>query len=191
MKIETYLHTSLASIGFAILDAEWAATLRPDLWRPGNGGFEAAHDLAAAKNMIRGLNLPRYVLRLEGTERDLPLLARSPRDLERRIEWVTGRKVRDLFAESDLAGVILATPDVPPRAVRTTDDKHQGVVTKEPGKTCSACANLTAGHRCSKAADSGIEHPAANVSRRCVAFEPHFDAMDARSGRQLWPELLA
>jgi hypothetical protein len=190
MKVETYLNTSLASIGFVIVDPEWAATLRQDLWRPGNGGFEAAHDFAAAKNMIGSLNVPRYILRLEGVARDLTLLARSPRDLERRVEWITGHKVKELFGHQEIAGVLVARPDTKPRAIRQTDDRYQDIETKEPGRTCSGCANLTAGHRCSRAADSGIEYPAANVSRRCIAFEPHFDATDNRTGRQLWPELV-
>ena len=40
-----------------------------------------------------------------------------------------------------------------------------------------------------KADRTGLERPLVNADRRCLDFTPGWDAMDNRTGRQLWPEL--
>lgn len=188
-RVEQYTTQGLAHAGFVILDPQWAVTLRPDLWGR-NGGMEASYDFGKAVNFLGGINnVRRFTLRIKG-RRDCIVLARGVAHLAQRIEWVTGEAVQELHQEADEGGLIPTQPEPVARASAFSDDKWQGIATKEQGRSCSGCANLTAGHQCSKAAESGIQAPAANVPRRCLAFTPPFEAIDNRTGRQLWPELI-
>lgn len=93
-KAAKYIHEALASGGFAVIDAEVAATLRPDLWS--RGGAEAGGDLLLLRrtNQLVGLRgVHRMTVRLRGIDRDLLVLTRSLDLLDRRIQWVTGREV--------------------------------------------------------------------------------------------------
>lgn len=187
-RVEQYTIQSLAHTGFAIVDSQWAVTLRPDLWGR-NGGMEAAHDFMRAVNFLGGINnVRRFTLRIKG-RRDCIVLARGVAHLAQRIEWVTGEAVQELHQEADEGGLIPTQPEPVARASVASGDKWHGIATKEHGRTCSGCSHMTAGHQCSQAAESGIQVPAANVPRRCLAFTPPFEAIDNRTGRQLWPEL--
>jgi len=189
-RIETYIHQSLASAGFAVLDPHIAATLRPDLWGSGNGGMEAAWEFSRAKNMLNGLaGLSRFAARIEGTAQDIAVVARSSDYLAMRIEWVIGRSVIDLFELSESKPVAAPAP-IKARAESVSIDRYQGVTTAEPGRTCSSCDNLTAGHACRKAKDTGMNHPPANTPHRCMSYVPLWNSNDARKGPQLWPEIL-
>jgi DNA-binding transcriptional ArsR family regulator len=76
----------------------------------------------------------------------------------------------------------------PERLVRDAQTVPQS---KEPGRTCGDCENITAGGSCKDSRASGIERPDQVALRRCVAFVPKYESMDSRNGRQLWPELIA
>lgn len=191
-RIETYLHTSLAGAGFVILDSQIACTLRPDLWG-GNGGMEAAHEMANARRRSKIAAIPghRFLLRLEGHPRDVELIARNDDMLDRRIQWVTGIVVLDLIPMAELEGVAMVDEfTTKPRAFRGSDDLHHGTKTVEPGRTCSQCDRLSVNGMCMTAADSQIQRPAANVLRRCKAFTPLWGSDDGRNAAQLWPEIV-
>jgi hypothetical protein len=183
-----YTHQQLAATGFAILDSATAARLRPDLWGA-SPGLGASHDFARAKDRLASVQgVKRFVLRLAGRP-DLTVLARGDRDLTQRIEWILGEPVLMLFPESAIAGTP-APRHTPPRARPATSDRYAGIVTTQPGRPCESCDHLMLGNACRKSAESGIAHPAARELRRCLAFAPKWDAYDARTGLQLWPELL-
>lgn len=187
-RVETYIHQSLSSAGFVILDHQFAATLRPDLWG-GNGGMEASWEFGKAENMINGITgVHSFILRLKG-RRDITVLARSADHLARRIEWVLGEAVSALIPEQSIAGDPMVV-ERPSRAQRSSTDRFAGVGTKEPGRACGDCDHFSAGHTCRKASESGIESPAAGLPRRCLSFSPLFDSLDSRKGPQLWPELV-
>ena len=186
--VETYVHQSIAGSGFAVLDSAIAASLRPDLWGGGNAGLEAAGQFARSQALLSGLpGVRKFIVRLVGDTRDIPVVARSSAHLAQRIEWVIGRDVLDLI-EIDVA------PAQPHRAVvrstATIMDRFPAIKTAEPGRSCSTCDNITAGHRCRKAEQSGYEYPAANIEHRCPSYEPSWDALDRRNGRQLWPDVV-
>lgn len=191
-KFNQYLHQSLAATGFCILDSSLACTLRPDLW--GNG-LECAGDFGA--KMKAGLTPPQgaepYLLRLKGAGQDLTLFARSPLLLAQRIEWTTGREVSELVPLAQLHGDLgpgaVARPDRAPADDR--GDQYGGIVTHEPGRTCSDCDHTSTTGSCRKPEVSGIDRPLLRAERRCPAFKPYFDSLDQRTGRQLWPELEA
>lgn len=188
-RIETYVHQSLASAGFAVLDPAIAAKLRPDLWGLGNGGLEASWEFGRAKDMLHGLQgLRRFVMRLEAGAKDIPVVARSSDYLAMRIEWVVGQSVIDLIELTE------AKPPAPApmkaRAESVSIDRYQGVTTAEPGRICGSCDHFTVGHSCRKSKDTGMERPPANVPHRCMSYVPIWNSSDSRNGPKLWPELL-
>ncbi len=92
-KFVTYAHQQLAACGFAVLSAEIAATLRPDMFTT---GMDAGHELSQANRRNAFTSLPRVMrmaAKLEGVARPLVVLTRSLDELERRIEHVTGFNV--------------------------------------------------------------------------------------------------
>ncbi len=189
-RIETYVHQSLAGAGFAVLDHTIAAMLRPDLWGNGNGGMEAAWEFGRAENMLNGLQgVRRFFMRLEGSARDIPVVARSSEYLATRIEWTLGRAVLDLV-EVTKGKPTAALEPAKARVQSAGLDRFHEIKTAEPGRTCSHCDHLTAGHACRKASETRLDHPAANVQHRCLWFTPQWNATDSRTGRQLWPELV-
>ena len=189
-KVLAYTHQALAASGFAILDSRIAITLRPDLWTSGleaTGGF----GLNDTRNRLRGIGgVKRFCARLIGVDGTLTVLARSSDNLAKRIEWVTGFEVREIFEEQEIAG-IPAPRDVPRRRPpQSADDQHAGIQTAEGSRTCSSCNAMSAGNSCRNASISGLEYPSANVQRRCLGYTPKWDAYDKRPGSELWPELL-
>lgn len=188
-RIESYIHESLAGAGFALLDPVIAATLRPDLWGVGNGGMEASWEFSHAKNMSGLDGLRRFAVRIEGAAQDIPVVARSSDYLAMRIEWVVGRPVLDLFELTENRPAAVPQP-TKARAESFSIDRHPGVATAEPGRTCSSCDHLTAGHACRKAKDTGMAYPPANMPHRCLSYVPLWNATDSRKGPQLWPELV-
>lgn len=194
MSADRYAIESLAATGFAVLDGPVAAMLRPDLWR---GGMEARADLAraASRSAIGALVGARnYLARLEGRAELVPVIARSDSDLARRITSITGIRCIRVYSESDLAGEPMKPDEIltPRRSAGNSQcgDLWAAVSTKEPGRTCLECASFTAGHTCRQSSVSGITAPSAAIARRCLAFTPHFDALDSRVGVTLWPELV-
>lgn len=188
-RIQTYVHQSLAGSGLAILDSQIMAKLRPDLWGA-NGGLEAAWEVNKFGDNLGTLgDLRQFVVRIQGRDREVVVVARSSEYLAMRIEWIVGESVLDVL---EIASAAPRAP-VPPTAPRTSSagiDRYPGVFTKEPGRRCGECDHITAGHACRKSAETGMEYPPGNVPHRCLAFKPKWDALDMRDGRQLWPELV-
>lgn len=192
-KFNQYLYQSMAATGFCILDSGIAASFRPDLWV---NGRECGGDFLDVKR--RGFANPpgarNYLLRLKSIAHDLTLLARSSQQLVQRIEWITGMDVAELIAFDQLQGESSASA-VARRAATSgsaSGDQYRGVVTREAGRTCSGCEYVGAAGSCMKSVNTGIERPLLNLDRRCLEFKPVWgQSMDDRTGRQLWPELVA
>jgi hypothetical protein len=123
------------------------------------------------------------------------VLARSPDMLAERILWVTGFKPTLLVHESELAGQ-RDESTIPPRknlslgASTEGGDLYPDLVTAEPGRKCDEC-EWSRGRGCGNSEESGINWPALNAPRRCIAFRPVFSSNDGRLGTVLWPELAA
>jgi hypothetical protein len=190
IKFYEYLHSSLASAGLVVVDSHLAVRLRPDLWpdaRQCSGDFS----LARKRGFTKPSDAPEYLLRLAGVDHDLQLLARHPHGLLERVQWITGLDVITLVPQSDMQGVVMPLDIQPKPATAQRGDVHAGLATKEPARTCSDCNWLSAGGKCNAADESGIQLPLAREPRRCKAFRPHFESIDARTGTQIWPELWA
>lgn len=187
-KIDTYISQQLGASGFAVLDSSIAFALRGDLW---SSGVEAGADFAPSRFRPRDrTGVRRFSAVFKGREsRPVVVLARNADHLGLRLEWIVGLQVIDLYEEeSGLQAPTGSELHLKPRQ-EVSDDVHAGVLTKEPGRTCGDCEHITAGGRCKAFPASGIERPAQRALRRCVTFAPHFESMDSRTGRQLWPEL--
>lgn len=108
-----YVNESLGASGFAVINTQIAMTTRPDLW---HDGMECAKDLFSSPVMVQVgglLGIQRYRVRLKGLD-DLHLvLSRSADLLERRVEWVSGYAVEEIFSEGDRSGQILAAVPAP------------------------------------------------------------------------------
>jgi len=188
-RIESYVHQSLAGAGFAVLDPSVAATLRPDLWGSGNGGIEASWEFSRAENMLNGLQgVRRFFIRLDGSTRDIPVVARSSEYLATRIEWTLGRAVLDLVEVAQKSAPVAPTV---PQTKAASIDRFPDIVTAEPGRTCSQCDHVSAAGSCIRAKDTGLSFPPPNLKHRCLWFKPHWNSTDSRTGRQLWPEIVA
>lgn len=190
-KAHDYIDQGLAAAGIAILDSTIACTLRGDLW---TSGMEAAGDFSPS--YFRAKDRPgvrRFQATFKGLEsRPVEVLARSADRLGLRIEWITGREVADLVE-------IVASKRMPEpmaehlvrRPQEVSDDVFESVVTREAGRACEGCENISASGRCTRFPASGIERPKQRVLRRCVEFVPFHGSLETRTGRQLWPELAA
>lgn len=192
-KTMKYVNESLAACGFCVLNSAVAMRVRSDIWTT---GVECASDFGRKELTAKLNNLPgvtRFTGQLEGISRNVLVLSRSPDFLAQRIGWVTGYSVLQLLPE----GHYLPAPSGQTEATMqrwsepTTDDRFSGITTKEPGRTCGTCQHMTAGHNCSVAEISGLEHPAGGTWRRCLGYTPTREQYDSRTGVQLWPELVA
>ena len=187
-KFNEYLHQSLAASGLVVVDSEIAARLRRDLWpdfRQASGDF----GLERKRGIATPAGAAEYLLRLDGVDHDLQVFSRSAHGLAERISWITGYEVITLVPQSDLQVVVMPLDIAPKPAPAPRGDVHAGVATAEGPRTCSDCNWLSAGGKCNAADESGIQLPLAREPRRCRAFRPHFEAIDARCGAQIWPEI--
>ena len=101
------------------------------------------------------------------------------------------------------AGFVAAARAAPeaPRAYHPAPDiragKDYGLPTAESPRSCDSCVNLTATQTCFAAARgkldfvSGSYRPYIHALRRCIGYQPKFDLCDDRTGRDLWPEIVA
>jgi len=181
-----YIYETLGASGFVVL--HWRLFVRrPDLVQ---SGIDAAAAMAEARRWSR-LQLPEGAGRFRALMPELggyvEVWAWSGDRLAERITVTTGLAVESLAQETGGAAPAITAPSMP--RPDPAGDRHAGVVTREPGRTCSECENYTAAHACGAAERSGIARPAARTPRRCIAFVPLWDDTDRRDGRRLWPEL--
>ena len=75
--------------------------------------------------------------------------------------------------------------------------KDYGLATAEIPRSCDSCVNLTATQTCFVAAHgkldfvSGSYRPYIHAPGRCIGYQPNIDVYDVRTGRELWPEIVA
>jgi len=188
-KAVLYGQQCLASAGFVVWDNRVAMKVAPHLW---NGdGLNCRHDFGRlyADQVLHHLLAPtchQISLNLEGFGPCL-VLARSLDQIEQRVLWITGLRV--VPAGQELPAPAKPRVERPAPAPEPNGDQFHGIVTREPGRTCSACEHMSPGSACTQSEKSGLQFPKLNVLRRCPAFVPHFDAIDGRTGERLWPEL--
>lgn len=188
-KAVTYGQQCLASAGFVVWDNRVAMRVSPHLW---NGdGLSCRHDFGRlyADQVLHQLLAPtchQISLNLEGFGPCL-VLARSLDQIEQRVLWITGLRV--VPAGQEVPAPARWKDERPATQPEPNGDRFHGVVTKQPGRACSGCDHFTTGYACRQSAVSGLERPMVNVLRRCLAFKPVYEAIDGRTGVQLWPEL--
>ncbi len=200
MSVERYLHQSLGACGFAVLNADVAMRLRPDLW-PGDG-LECAGEFARAFKRNQFSSMPhalRLTALLVGIDRPVPVLTRSAKRLAERIEEVTGYPV-ERIVEGEQIEVkesprrvkwqemqqrhqqAQKSPAAPmtPRNERAVPDDVQGldIAAKEPPRFCTACDNRTGDGGCLPAIRGEFPgrpahfKPTADHPRRCLHYVP-------------------
>lgn len=187
-KFSEYVNQAMAATGFCVIDSVIASRLRQDLWpdaRQCSGDFA----LARKRGFSKPSDAPEYLLRLRNVDHDLQLLARHSHGLLERVQWITGMVVVSLHPMADLQGTVQPLDIQPKPAPAPRGDVHAGLATKEGPRACSDCNWLSQTGRCLASEDSGIDQPLQKEPRRCKGFRPHFEALDARTGAQLWPEL--
>lgn len=205
-----YAAQSLAHAGFVVMHGQIAVELRPDLWHT---GIEASGDVADRRTRTRLEALPRVsklLVRLDGFDDPVDVLARSMDSLATRIEQITGRRCKrvdegnaepigawerrcaamDQQARTKVAAASVASAP-PVRRGSADGDAWAHVATKEGPRTCGKCSRYSAAGTCMAAAESGLAEPNPRTPRRCIAFTPRFESLDGRAGRVLWPELAA
>lgn len=193
---QKYIAESLGSCGFAVLRGQIAYTQRPDLWATGSDASYDFQDKQLNNRLGTVIGCKTYLARFEGIDGPLiKVLARSEDQLAQRLEWVTGFRPKLLIHESEMQGQ-RDESNIPPRknlsmgASTEGGDLYQDLVTAEPGRRCTEC-EWSRGRGCGNSDESGINWPALNAPRRCIAFRPVFSSNDGRLGTVLWPELAA
>lgn len=186
-----YINESLATTGLCIFDPQLAGVLRPDLWPSqveAMFDFSSRYGQAVATSYVQaGSKTCQAQAQVDGVGR-VKVFCRSLDQLAQRIEWLTGFKV----ASIDTTGT--PEPLAPPIQTEALQrhnpgDVHAEVTTKETGRSCGTCENLSSASSCIRRQQSGIEYPGANVLRRCPAYQPLHTEADGRNGLVLWPEL--
>lgn len=195
-KVMLYTHQSLAASGFAVIASSIAATLRPDLW---TSGMECAADFSStdAKNKLGYImGVQRLTARLAGIDRPVLVLTRSTDQLAQRMEWVCGYKVEQIEAEAKATAVQTGSETATARRINPLS-AVQEVQTKEAPRPCTECANLINEVCLAVVRGELPTQPASrNQPRLCLAYAPGYyltsgDHRDYRTGKDLWPELLA
>lgn len=92
----TYLHQSLASAGFCLVDSEMAATLRPDLFVTVHDASVDISAMIARQSFGRLLGVGWGLAHLEGIDHPVRVATRCTDRLAERIWIVTGRRVLDI-----------------------------------------------------------------------------------------------
>lgn len=195
-KVLQYAHQSLAASGFAVIAASVAATLRPDLW---TSGMECVADFSSvdAKNKLGYIvGVQRLTARLAGIDRPVLVLTRSTDQLAQRMEWVTGFKVEQIEAEAKATTAATGRETATARRINPLPSA-QGIQTEEAPRPCTECANLINEVCLAVVRGEVPTQPATrNQPRLCLAYAPNYyltsgDHRDYRTGKELWPELLA
>lgn len=184
-----YINESLATTGLCIFDPQLAGVMRPDLWPSqveARFDFSSRYGQAVATSFVQAGSKTCHA-QVDSVGR-VKVFFRSLDQLAQRIEWLTGFKVASI--DTDGSPVTLVPP-VQTEALqrRNPGDVYAELTTKQPGRTCGACENYSSASSCIEHVRSGIQHPAANVLRRCPAFQPLHTEADSRNGLALWPEI--
>lgn len=200
MDAKDFINQQLAANGWAPIHADLAALLCPytkNAWRD----FDACLNTPAALTQ----NFARTRLcraRIEGFGDDVLILYRGDLALAERIGFLTGGAVQILDGKANPQEAAIRQI-VSPAA--TSSDKlallHIGLTTKEPGRTCKHCGNLSSEYGCRVAGEiEGAPRPYfpdLEWPRKCLNYvAPRYDrdeifGRDGRTGRELWPEVVA
>jgi hypothetical protein len=182
-----YLAEALASTGFVLVHWRPAARLRWDLFGTGQEADQALGLARRHNRLHRPPEAFEVMVDVAGLG-SIPCWCWTTDDLAQRVRAATGFEATLVALTHEPIPVAAARPALPVRP-DPGGDLHAGRVTREPGRTCSSCENFTAGHACAVPKVSGVERPSPRALRRCLAFQPLFDATDMRDGGALWPEL--
>lgn len=113
-KTKQYAFQCIAAAGFAVMTAEFAWQLRPDLWASGQDcamSFKRDTHVDGTQRLNAKLADGRQVL----------VITRSTTELERRIEWVTGVKVVELV--NDTMPVFASAQPLPDEFKRRAEER--------------------------------------------------------------------
>lgn len=187
-QLITYLRSSVAMTGLCIFDPLIAHRMRPDLWQ---ARAECVADFSSRYGQSFSGDYAHFGTQncqaeIEGIGR-VKVFACSQDNLAQRILWLTGMVVTSVDLGAPEVPASASQVPVTPHAI--SGDLFEGVATKEPGRACGSCDGFSSRSSCIRHTQSGIEFPAANVLRRCPAYQPVFEERDGRSGSLLWLEI--
>lgn len=139
-KTKQYAFQCIAAAGFAVMTAEFAWQLRPDLWASGQDcamSFKRDIHVDGTQRLNAKLADGRQVL----------VITRSTNELERRIEWVTGVKVVELVNDTKPVFALNHQP-MPAEVVRQAEAKldklHELAGQELPAHDCSLRKDILA-----------------------------------------------
>ena len=192
MTAAEFIRQQLSTTGWAPVNYELALFLCPGVV---NAHRDFAVDARNPENLLRVFPGTRlYQAKVEGVGA-VPVLSRSALILAERMQFL-GFAVSSVTEFNDRATA--AQPVKPePRTVDLIALQHSDVATKEAPRTCNECGRLSSTGACMATALGEVEgapvdyRPAVREPRRCLAFKPPHGAYDDRTGRQLWPEIVA
>lgn len=195
MNEKDFITQQLAATGWAPIDHEMAKLLCPDV---GSAFRDFAVDQRNPESLVKVFPGTRlYQAQVEGFG-TVTVLARSALFLAERIQFL-GFMATEVI-EFD-AKTSIARPDVAAKPAHGTSDRialvYANLITKEPPRPCNRCGRMSSGQTCLAALRGEITgaprdyHPDINVPRICLSFCPPHGTHDDRTGRQLWPEIVA
>lgn len=196
-----FITRQLGTAGWAPIDEGMAKRLCPEIHQPHIDIPAYQRHPQQLPKLFAGAAL--YQADVDGVGRVL-ILSRSPQFLAERMGWLgcLAANVAPYQAETSNA-----PRDAQRKKAPTTSDPvallHAGIETKEPPRPCKNCGNLGGGVVCLVAARGELEgaprdyEPDTQWPRRCLSYVPpradrdEILGRDGRTGRQLWPEIVA
>lgn len=188
-----FIHRQLGTAGWAPINHEMAVLLCPDVV---NEHRAFTLDKQAPENLLRVFPGTRlYQAQVEGIGA-VPVLSRSSLILAERMQFL-GFGVTAVTEFNVRAPAARPIPKPEPRTADLIALQHAGVDTRELPRSCKSCGRMSSSQTCLAALLGEIEgaprdyRPDISHPRRCLAYKPPYGAYDERTGRVLWPEVVA
>lgn len=193
MNAKEFISQQLGTAGWAPVHHGAAVFLCPGVV---NAHRDFAVDQRSPESLPRVFPGTRlFMAQVEGFG-TVPVLARSALILRERMAFL-GFAVSSVTEFNARAPAALPVAKPEPRIVDQVALQHAGVATKEAPRTCNECGRLSSAGSCLAAllgevAGAPMDYqPAVREPRRCLAFKPPHGAYEAKTGRELWPEIAA
>lgn len=201
MDARQFITQQLGTAGWAPIHPGMAMFLCPEADNV-NTQRDLAIDQKHPEQLCRIFNAALYLAKVEGFG-VVPILSRSPQFLAERMGWL-GLTVSEVTEYADAPA---GRTQITSKPKTTTSDRlallHSDVATKEAGRPCKHCGNLSSEQTCLVPSElegaPGGYRPDLTWPRKCLSYKapriiednPQPSDYDRRTGRDLWPEVVA